>query len=113
MKRIRLLILGWALLALAVSCQSRPTAKNSLRIQIAPELVEADAGAYVGTFFWAKLADGQWGVFYNHIEGFEFEKGYEYVLQVRRDTVPNPAQDASSLKYTLIEVVSKEYRGPS
>jgi len=48
--------------------------------------------------------------FYDHIEGFEYEEGYEYVLTVNIEKAFDgevPA-DASIYKYTLVEVVSKE-----
>lgn len=46
--------------------------------------------------------------FYSQIEGFEFEPGYSYALRVRIEPVANAPADASSLKYTLIEILSKE-----
>ncbi|MCZ7672694.1 MAG: DUF4377 domain-containing protein [Chloroflexi bacterium] len=45
--------------------------------------------------------------FYNPIVGFTFEPGYEYELKVMVETVENPPADGSSLRYTLVEVVSK------
>lgn len=53
--------------------------------------------------------DGQtdWEFFYNQIEGFNYEPGYEYVVEVRTEKIENPAADQSSLKYTLVNVVSK------
>lgn len=55
-------------------------------------------------------AEGQtdWQFFYNAIEGFNYEPGFEYVLEVRVDSVKNPAADQSSLKYTLVKEISKE-----
>lgn len=56
--------------------------------------------------------DGQtdWEFFYNNIEGFSYEPGYEYVLEVKADKVENPAADQSSLKYTLVKEISKEQK---
>ena len=45
--------------------------------------------------------------FYSHIEGFEWEAGYEYELRVKVTENDNPPADASSLHYQLVEVVSK------
>lgn len=50
----------------------------------------------------------QWEYFYGNIAGFDYEPGYEYVLRVKKEEVTNPPQDASSIKYTLVKVVSKE-----
>lgn len=49
-----------------------------------------------------------WQFFYSTIEGFNYEPGYEYVLEVKVDSINNPAADQSSLKYTLIKEISKE-----
>lgn len=49
-----------------------------------------------------------WQFFYSTIEGFNYESGYEYVLEVKVDSINNPAADQSSLKYTLIKEISKE-----
>ncbi len=51
--------------------------------------------------------DDDYGMFYDQIDGFEFEEGYEYELQILVEPVQDPAQDAAALKYTLVEVVSK------
>ena len=50
---------------------------------------------------------GAWGNFYDAIEGFTYEPGYEYVLHVRVTEVPNPPADGSSVRYQLVQVVSK------
>ena len=52
--------------------------------------------------------DDDWKFFYNSIEGFEYEWGYTYKLKVDVENIENPPEDSSSLKYTLIEVLSKE-----
>jgi len=51
---------------------------------------------------------GPWLNFFNTIEGFTFEPGYNYTLRVRVTDAPKPIPaDASSKVYTLLEVVSK------
>ena len=52
--------------------------------------------------------DAEWSLFYDAIEGFDYQEGYVYQIEVRITPVENPLADASSLQYTLIEVVSKE-----
>jgi heat shock protein HslJ len=46
-------------------------------------------------------------LFYSAIEGFCYQPGYVYVIKVREEPVENPPADASSLKWILIEVISK------
>lgn len=53
-----------------------------------------------------KIVD-DWTNFYGSIEGFDYEEGYDYLLNVKIETIKNPPADGSSLKYTLIEVFEK------
>lgn len=55
-----------------------------------------------------KEGQPEWEFFYSNIEGFNYEPGYEYVLEVKVDSIGEPAADQSSLKYTLVKEVSKE-----
>ena len=57
--------------------------------------------------------DGEYTFFYDQIEGFDYVPGYEYELLVNVEEVANPPADSSSLKYTLIEVVSATEVGPT
>ena len=54
----------------------------------------------------------EWQLFYESIEGFEFEPGGRYVLEVERTRRPNPPADASRFRYRLIEIVSREPAQP-
>lgn len=42
------------------------------------------------------------------IQGFEYEKGYEYVLLVKRTTLANPPADGSMYTFELLRVISKK-----
>ncbi|PID87281.1 MAG: hypothetical protein CSB13_00225 [Chloroflexi bacterium] len=55
--------------------------------------------------------DEEYQLFYNGIDGFTFEPGYEYELKVRVTPVENPPADGSSLRYTLVEQVNKMSAG--
>jgi Domain of unknown function (DUF4377) len=48
-----------------------------------------------------------WSLFYDGIDGFTFEPGFEYTLRVRVREIPNPPQDGSSLAYSLIAILRK------
>lgn len=52
------------------------------------------------------VVDGEY--FYSVIGGFEYEEGYTYSIKVGVEDVENPPADGSSLKYTLIKIISKE-----
>lgn len=51
--------------------------------------------------------DQNYSLFYSTIEGFCYQPGYSYEIRVREEPVENPPADASSLKWTLIDVISK------
>lgn len=49
----------------------------------------------------------EWEYFYSQIEGFTYEEGYEYVLEVSEEKMEDVPADASSIRYTLVKEVSK------
>lgn len=56
------------------------------------------------------MEEAQWQNFYSSIDGFDYEPGYIYKLQVKEKRLPKdevPA-DASSIKYTLVKVLDKQ-----
>jgi len=52
-------------------------------------------------------SEDEWTFFYDQIEGFDYEEGYTYELLVNEIPVPNPAADASSIRYELKNMISK------
>ena len=49
-----------------------------------------------------------WSYFYSEIEGFDYEEGFLYDLEVHISSRPEPVPvDASSLRYVLVKVISK------
>lgn len=53
------------------------------------------------------VPEGDWELFYDYIDGFEWYPGYQYELLVSVSPVANPPMDGSSLSYKLIELVSQ------
>lgn len=49
-----------------------------------------------------------WTLFYNTIEGFDYEPGYRYKLRVVRTEVDKPPADASKYHYKLKKVLRKK-----
>ena len=45
--------------------------------------------------------NSDWNMFYDKIEGFDYQEGIQYKLEVMITKVENPPADGSSLKYTL------------
>ncbi|MTC60922.1 DUF4377 domain-containing protein [Providencia rustigianii] len=54
-----------------------------------------------------KPADN-WQYFYGSIQGFTYEPGYNYVLEVQQFDVPNPPADAPSVRYELVKIIEKK-----
>ncbi len=54
-----------------------------------------------------------WRNFYASIEGFNYEDAHAYELRVEVTRLPNPPMDSSSLRYRLLEVVTKRKRESS
>ncbi len=48
-----------------------------------------------------------WTPLFTEIEGFDYEPGYEYHLEVKRTPIKNPAADASAYRYELVRVLNK------
>ncbi|MEC4117167.1 DUF4377 domain-containing protein [Myroides phaeus] len=51
--------------------------------------------------------DAEWELMYQGIEGLDYQEGFEYKVEVRREEVPNPPADASSFRYVLVKEISK------
>jgi hypothetical protein len=49
----------------------------------------------------------EWRNFFGVIDGFDYEPAYTYELRVEVTPIANPPADAPSLRYRLVEVVSK------
>jgi heat shock protein HslJ len=76
-------------------------------LYVGPEKVDCVGVAPMKCYQVKEDPDGEWQLFYNEIEGFEWEPGYTYELRVAVHQVENPPADGSSLRYELIEVVDK------
>lgn len=83
-------------------------AAREVTLYVGPELVDCVGVAPQKCMLVKENPEDEYQYFYSAIEGFEFEPGYTYELRVRVDPVANAPADASSLRYTLIEMVSKE-----
>lgn len=49
----------------------------------------------------------KWIYLSSTIKGFDYEKGYEYILKVGITTIKKPVEDQYPKSYTLIEIISK------
>lgn len=83
------------------------TVEGVTRFWIKSELVDCVGEAPQRCMQVAESEDGEYLLFYDQIAGFEFVEGTSYVVDVQVDDVFDPPADASSLSYTLVEVISE------
>lgn len=78
------------------------------RFWILPELIDCVGEAPQRCMQVAEAEDGEYLLFYDQIAGFEYVEGTTYVIDVLVEDVLDPPADASSLSFTLVEVISAE-----
>jgi hypothetical protein len=84
-----------------------PTGETVLAVEVAPQRVTC-VGVDVQQCLQVRPAAGApWQLFYDHVEGFDFEPGFRYRLLVARRPVADPPADASSVAYRLLAVLEK------
>ena len=98
-------IIYFLAIALAmVSCEKKV---ETVRYTIASRTADCTGVAPQQCLLVKKGDMTDWEYFYSTIEGFNFEEGYEYVLDVKEEKLENVPADASSIKYVLVNEVSK------
>lgn len=101
------LLIGLSINFLLGACQ---TTKNTERLVIASERADCTGVMPMKCLVVKKEGEKDWEFFYNNIEGFNYEPGYEYVIEVRKDAVAMPTADQSSLHYRLVKEISKKQK---
>ncbi len=95
-------ILVLSVMVLFSSCQ------ETKRVFIGDHLVDCEGIAPQKCMLYKENIANDWTYFYDNIEGFDYEEGYTYELEVVVNQIENPPADGSSLHYTLVRIVSKE-----
>lgn len=86
------------------------SSENTEKLTVASQQGDCVGVAPMKCLLVKKEGQTAWEFFYNSIEGFNYEPGYEYVLEVKVENVESPAADQSSLKYILVKQISKEQK---
>lgn len=92
---------------LLTACQSAPAPSQGETLYINSQLVDCVG---VGPMQCMQVRSDElqpWTLFYQDIEGFQFEPGYRYQLTVSKEQLTDVPADAPSLRYQLIKVVNK------
>jgi len=82
--------------------------KKTKTVLIKPNLVTCEGVSVQKCMEYQVKGEDSWQLFYGEIEGFTYEEGYTYELEVDVEKVENPPADGSSLKYSLKKVIKKE-----
>ncbi len=96
-----------ALLALGLGCAgpSEPV-RSDLVMDVASEQVDCHGFIARKCLRVSIGPEGPWVLFYDQIDGFVFEPGYDYTLRVERTKI-RPMQDGSAFAWRLLEVMRK------
>lgn len=95
------------LLVSLVFAFSACTPTETVRYTVASEYGDCVGVAPMKCMYVKKADQPDWEFFYNEIEGFNYEEGYEYVIEVKTEPVENAPADASAIKYVLVNEISK------
>ena len=96
-----------ASVAVGVALTGCSESTDTTRLWIGPERVECEGVAPMMCLQVAESKDSDYQLFYDTIEGFDYQEGTSYVIDVSITEVENPPADASSLQYTLVEIVEE------
>jgi heat shock protein HslJ len=84
--------------------QAGPTEKT---VYVGPTLVDCEGVAPQQCMLVKESLEGDWTLYYDQIEGFVHEEGFDYRLRISEEEVQNPPADASSIRWVLVEVLDK------
>lgn len=97
--------------SVAVGCGTQDTLQEDqgevMTVFIGPELVDCEGEGPQKCMLVKENQEDDWGLFYDQIDGFDYEEGYNYKITVRVEDVPNPPAGGSSIRWILVDVISK------
>lgn len=90
-----------------VNADPQEAVANQIKLTIASDQVDCTGVGPQKCFLIKQEGETDWSFWYSGIQEFNYEPGYEYVIEVKVDTVATPAADASSIIYTFVQEISK------
>jgi heat shock protein HslJ len=91
----------------ATAATPEQTDENIVTIFVGPEKADCVGVGPMECLQIKYSENEEWQFFYSDIEGFTYEPGYLYELRVQQEDIANPPADASSIRWILVEEVSK------
>ena len=101
------LIIGCLLLIGCAAISAEETESTEKTIFVGAEKVACQGAGPQECYLIKENTADDWEFFYDEIDGFNWEPGFEYELRIQETQIANPPADASSIAWTLIEVVEK------
>lgn len=104
------MLLASSIIMLLVGCQTVKPADidNTKTFYVDSSLADCVGVAPMKCMKVKENPNDDWQLFYNSIQGFEYQPGFTYTLQVKQFDVPNPPADAPSIRYELVEIIEKK-----
>lgn len=83
------------------------TTSKLINVIVGSETVSCQGVVLTECLMVSTSSDPELSLWYSGIEGFTYQAGYTYELQVREEKIANPPADGSSIRWTLVKVISK------
>lgn len=96
-----------AALFLQLSCQTSKIRPETVQMQIGAHRQDCTGVGPMKCLLVKEAENADWQYFYSEIAGFTHEEGYEYTILVRKENIPNPPADGSSVHYVLVKEIEK------
>jgi heat shock protein HslJ len=80
---------------------------DEMTVYVAPYQVDCEGEGPQKCLLVREDAADEYQLFYFGINGFEFEPGYSYQLEVKKETMDDPPAGGSSIQWTLVEMTDK------
>ena len=98
----------FSLFILAIMMGACTTREGVEKITVASEQGDCIGVAPMKCFLIKHEGQDDWEFVYGGIDGFKYEPGYEYVIEIRKEKVDNPAADQSTVKYVFLNELSRK-----
>ena len=77
-------------------------------IYVADTLADCEGVTSQKCFQIKEAMEEDWTLFYDDIEGFNYEVGFAYKIEVKITQIKNPPADGASIKYKLVNIIYQE-----
>jgi heat shock protein HslJ len=110
-------ILYLVILSFFVSCSTKKIQAQNQDLNteiwiVADRTIECIGEGVFQCIVYRVKGQDKWQMIFEGVEGFEYVEGNHYKIKIRKETIQNPPQDASSIKYILVELLEERPANP-